>query len=54
MLPNEEDIQIATYSFSSQLAIEYVLNVIYSCIYKSNYEKNKEHLYHSRQKYLHL
>lgn len=53
-LPNEEDIQIATYSFSSQLAIEYALNVIYSCIYKSNYEKNKEHLYHSRQKYLHL
>lgn len=54
LLPNGENIKTATYSFASQIAIEYILNVLYSCIYKYNYEKNKNHLQQSRQKYLHL
>ncbi|MNW18329.1 hypothetical protein D3C71_2178510 [compost metagenome] len=29
-------------TFSSQIAFEYVLNVIYSCIYKIDYQHNRQ------------
>lgn len=39
-LPSQSDEKLVVSNFSSQLAIEYILNVIYSCIFNSNYEKN--------------
>lgn len=53
LLPNEEDKATATYSFSSQLAIEYTLNVLYSCFYNANFEESRKHLYYTRKQYLH-
>lgn len=53
LLPNEENKLMANYSYASQIAIEYVLNVIYSSIYNANYKENKEFLQIYRKKYLH-
>lgn len=41
-VPNDEEKHAKIGTFSSQIAFEYVLNVIYSCIYKISYSKNKE------------
>lgn len=40
LLPNKEASQFKVSNFSSQLAIEYLLNVLYSCIFTRNYEQN--------------
>lgn len=53
LLPNEENKLMANYSYASQIAIEYVLNIIYSSIYNADYKKNKEFLQNYRKKYLH-
>ncbi|NMI03721.1 MurR/RpiR family transcriptional regulator [Paenibacillus sp. SZ31] len=41
-VPNDEVKLAKIGSFSSQIAFEYVLNVIYSCIYKINYATNRQ------------
>jgi DNA-binding MurR/RpiR family transcriptional regulator len=38
-IPNDEEKLAKIGTFSSQIAFEFVLNVIYSCIYKLDYEK---------------
>lgn len=48
-LPNDEVKLAKIGTFSSQIALEYVLNVIYSCIYKIDYKhhlKNTEQFLH--------
>lgn len=40
LLPNHENTTFNVSTFSSQLAIEYVLNVLYSCIFNRNFEQN--------------
>lgn len=40
-VPEDEVKHAKIGTFSSQIAFEYVLNVIYSCIYRINYSKNK-------------
>lgn len=39
-LPAKETSELKISTFSSQLAIEYLLNVLYSCMYKNDFEKN--------------
>lgn len=39
-LPRQEDEKFKVSNFSSQLAIEYILNVLYSCIFNSNFDEN--------------
>lgn len=39
-LPDRETSDLKISTFSSQLAIEYILNVLYSCIYNYDFEKN--------------
>lgn len=39
-LPKQEDGRFQVSNFSSQLAIEYILNVLYSCVFNSNFEHN--------------
>lgn len=39
-LPSQKDEKFKVSNFSSQLSIEYILNVLYSCIFNSNYEEN--------------
>lgn len=39
-LPDSETSELKISTFSSQLAIEYILNVLYSCIYNHDFEKN--------------
>ncbi|WP_145407707.1 MurR/RpiR family transcriptional regulator [Paenibacillus xylanexedens] len=39
-VPNDEEKLAKIGTFSSQIAFEYVLNVLYSCIYKIDYLKN--------------
>ncbi|WP_042203141.1 MurR/RpiR family transcriptional regulator [Paenibacillus camerounensis] len=41
-VPGDEVKHAKIGTFSSQMAFEYVLNVIYSCIYKRSYDQNKE------------
>lgn len=41
-VPGDEVKHAKIGTFSSQMAFEYVLNVIYSCIYKISYTQNKE------------
>ncbi|WNS45294.1 MurR/RpiR family transcriptional regulator [Paenibacillus sp. MMS20-IR301] len=41
-VPKDEVKHAKIGTFSSQIAFEYVLNVIYSCIYTINYAENKE------------
>ncbi|MEK5237309.1 MurR/RpiR family transcriptional regulator [Paenibacillus sp. FSL L8-0470] len=41
-VPNDEVKHAKIGTFSSQIAFEYVLNVIYSCIYKISYSINRE------------
>lgn len=41
-VPEDEVKHAKIGTFSSQIAFEYVLNVIYSCIYRINYSKNKQ------------
>ncbi|MBT2292518.1 MurR/RpiR family transcriptional regulator [Paenibacillus albidus] len=41
-VPNDEVKHAKIGTFSSQIAFDYVLNVIYSCIYKISYSKNKK------------
>ncbi|ASA26240.1 MurR/RpiR family transcriptional regulator [Paenibacillus donghaensis] len=45
-VPNDEKKHAKIGTFSSQIAFEYVLNVIYSCVYKISYSKNKESAIH--------
>lgn len=40
LIPNDEQTQNNFSNFSSQISIEYVLNVLYSCLYKQNYKNN--------------
>lgn len=40
LIPNNENAAFKVSTFSSQLAIEYVLNVLYSCIFNRNFEEN--------------
>lgn len=40
LLPKREDANFKVSNFSSQLAIEYILNVLYSCIFNRNFDKN--------------
>ncbi|WP_137626437.1 MurR/RpiR family transcriptional regulator [Lactiplantibacillus pingfangensis] len=40
LLPQREHAQYQVSNFSSQLAVEYMLNVLYSCIFNRNFEKN--------------
>lgn len=40
LIPNEELSNNKISNFSSQIAIDYLLNVIYSCLFKHNYENN--------------
>lgn len=39
-LPKNEDADLNISTFSSQIATEFVLNVLYSCVYKRNYLEN--------------
>lgn len=39
-IPNVEHADFKVSTFSSQLAIEYILNVLYSCIFSRNFDKN--------------
>jgi RpiR family carbohydrate utilization transcriptional regulator len=39
-IPNNEEADFKVSTFSSQIAIEYILNVLYSCIFNRNFEKN--------------
>lgn len=41
-VPNDEVKLAKIGTFSSQIAFEYVLNVIYSCIYKIDYQNNRQ------------
>lgn len=41
-VPNDEMKLAKIGTFSSQIAFEYVLNVIYSCIYKIDYQHNRQ------------
>ncbi|RRJ64415.1 MurR/RpiR family transcriptional regulator [Paenibacillus oralis] len=41
-VPNDELSYAKIGTFSSQIAFEYVLNVLYSCIYKIDYPKNRQ------------
>lgn len=41
-VPNDEMKLAKIGTFSSQIAFEYVLNVIYSCIYKIDYQNNRQ------------
>lgn len=40
LLPKKESSNIKVSNFSSQISIEYILNVLYSCIYNRNYYEN--------------
>jgi len=40
LLPKKETSNIKVSNFSSQISIEYILNVLYSCIYNRNYYEN--------------
>ncbi|MDQ0208703.1 MurR/RpiR family transcriptional regulator [Alkalicoccobacillus murimartini] len=42
LVPNEEDKFSKIGTFASQISFEYVLNTIYSCIYKLDYENHKQ------------
>lgn len=44
LVPNEEDKFSKIGTFSSQISFEYVLNTIYSCIYKLDYDRYKQSL----------
>ncbi|CZQ92480.1 sugar isomerase (sis) [Trichococcus palustris] len=48
-VPDDEVKHAKIGTFSSQIAFEYVLNVLYSCIYKIDYTENKEALARSIQ-----
>lgn len=39
-IPKFEKLHFKVSNFSSQIAIEYLLNVLYSCIYKRDYDEN--------------
>ncbi|WP_265459621.1 MurR/RpiR family transcriptional regulator [Enterococcus sp. HY326] len=40
LLPNKEESTFKVSNFSSQIAVEYILNVLYSCIFNRNFEGN--------------
>ncbi|QOS78994.1 MurR/RpiR family transcriptional regulator [Paenibacillus sp. JNUCC31] len=50
-VPNDEVKYAKIGTFSSQIAFEYVLNVIYSCIYKIDYLNNKQNTTKSYMKF---
>lgn len=52
-VPADEQESIANYSLSSQIAIEYTLNTLFSCIYATHYNERKGHLLTGRKCYLH-
>jgi len=45
LLPNKEQSNIKVSNFSSQIAIEYILNVLYSCVFNRNFDNN----YHNQK-----
>lgn len=53
LVPSENNEATLPYSFSSRIAIEYVLNVLYSGIYRLDFKKNREYLYRTKKTYLH-
>jgi DNA-binding MurR/RpiR family transcriptional regulator len=53
LLPSKSNETTLPYCFSSQIAIEYVLNVIYSAVYRLNFEKNRRYMYKTKNMYLH-
>lgn len=52
-LPNQENAKESISSFSSQTAIFYVLNVLYACLFKIDYEKSKSNRELGMRSYLH-
>ena len=42
LLDKGEDMFLKIATFSSQIAIEYILNVLYACIFKQEYDRNLE------------
>lgn len=53
LLPSEPSETSLPYSFSSQISIDYMLNVLYSCLYRKDYQLNWDFLQQTRKKYLH-
>lgn len=53
-LPNQEDVKTNISNFSSQFAIFYVLNVIYACIFKMNYDESITIREMGKKSYLHF
>lgn len=51
-LPGIEDSEHCTYTLASQVSIEYMLNVLFACMYANTYEKSKKRLDYSHKKYL--
>lgn len=52
IVPHDENIEKANYTLSSQLELEYALNVLFACVYQSKYSESKKHLYETRNMYL--
>lgn len=53
LLPHDEDERVANYTLASQIAIEYALNVLFSCVYSRTFSQRYKHLLSSRKSYLH-
>lgn len=43
LIPNKENIDLSFSNFSSHVSIEYILNMLYSCIFRSNFTANCEY-----------
>lgn len=53
-LPKEENAQTSISSFASQISIAYTLNVLYSCIFRMNYEESLNNRQEGKSFYLHF
>lgn len=53
LLPGVENTAEAVYTMASQIALEYVLNVIFSCIYSRTFEESRSFITSSKRRYLH-
>ena len=53
LLPGIEDAAGAAYTLASQIALEYVLNVLFSIIYSQSFDEARRHLRQSKSLYLH-
>jgi DNA-binding MurR/RpiR family transcriptional regulator len=51
-LPNIEDSEHCTYTLASQVSLEYMLNVLFACMYANTYSKSRKRLEYSHKKYL--